>query len=95
MKTPFKGHIQALVRDKLSEEKEVSCRRISGKKKVFLNGEKLTISAFQTVYLEIFTIAKSIIYLRWNILRIPILKKNTTTSPTNPSQRKSAVLDVD
>lgn len=37
--------------------------------------KKLTISAFHTVYLKIFTVAKPTIYLRRHILRIPILKK--------------------
>lgn len=43
--------------------------------------KKLTISAFHTVYLKIFTVAKPTIYLRRHILRIPILKKKITTFP--------------
>lgn len=37
--------------------------------------KKLTISAFHTVYLKIFTVAKPTVYLRRHILRIPIIKK--------------------
>lgn len=37
--------------------------------------KKLTISEFHTVYLKIFSVAKSTVYLRRHILRILTLKK--------------------
>lgn len=69
--------------------------------------KKLTISAFHTAYLKIFTVAKPIIYLRRHILRIPILRKKKITTfpipkkkkitifPMESSHRKSAVPDAD
>lgn len=78
MKTPFKEHIEALVRDKVPQEKGDSKSVVAEfqKKPISFSLQKLTTSAFQTVvYLETLTEAKPIIYFRIHILRIPILKK--------------------
>lgn len=79
MKTLFKEHIQALVSNKLPEEKgdsKSAVQEFQKKKNRFsLMDKKLAISAFHTAYLKIFTVAKPIIYLRRHILRIPILRK--------------------